>query len=460
MSSTNVQPEENKMGIMPVPRLLLSMALPMMASMLVQALYNVVDSIFVARLSEGALTAVSLAFPMQNLMIATGSGVGVGMNAMLSKKLGEKDFEGANRAASNGVFLSVLTYILFLIIGIFVTRAFFQGQTDIEHIIDDGTTYLSLVCIFSFGLFGQVIFERLLQSTGKTFYTMITQGTGAIINIILDPILIFGLLGAPKMGIAGAAVATVIGQIVAALLALYFNIAKNHEIHLRFKGFRPHKETIGRILYVGVPSIIMVAIGSVMTFGMNRILMAFTSTAAAVFGAYFKLQSFIMMPIFGLNNGMIPIIAYNYGARKKERITHTIRLSICSAIIIMIIGLLILQFFPDKLLGLFDASDNMLAIGVPALKTISVSFVFAGFCIVSSFVFQAFGNGILSMLVSFARQLLVLLPVAWFFSRTGNLNLVWLSFPIAEIMALLLCSLFLRRTYVKVIKPLPSSEQL
>lgn len=460
MSSTNVQPEENKMGIMPVPRLLLSMALPMMASMLVQALYNVVDSIFVARLSEDALTAVSLAFPMQNLMIATGSGVGVGMNAMLSKKLGEKDFEGANRAASNGVFLSVLTYILFLIIGVFVTRAFFQGQTDIEHIIDDGTTYLSLVCIFSFGLFGQVIFERLLQSTGKTFYTMITQGTGAIINIILDPILIFGLLGAPKMGIAGAAIATVIGQIVAALLALYFNIAKNHEIHLRFKGFRPHKETIGRILYVGVPSIIMVAIGSVMTFGMNRILMAFTSTAAAVFGAYFKLQSFIMMPIFGLNNGMIPIIAYNYGARKKERITHTIRLSICSAIIIMIIGLLILQFFPDKLLGLFDASDNMLAIGVPALKTISVSFVFAGFCIVSSSVFQAFGNGILSMLVSFARQLLVLLPVAWFFSRTGNLNLVWLSFPIAEIMSLLLCSLFLRRTYVKIIKPLPSSEQL
>ena len=452
MSSTEAQPTENKMGTMPVPKLLLSMALPMMASMLVQALYNVVDSIFVAKLSEDALTAVSLAFPMQNLMIATATGIGVGMNALLSKKLGEKDSQGANQAASNGIFLSFLAYLAFLFIGIFITRTFFRGQTGIAHIIEDGTTYLTLVCVFSFGLFGQVSCERLLQSTGKTIYAMITQGTGAIINIILDPILIFGLFGAPKLGIAGAAIATVFGQIVAALLALYLNHSKNKEIHIQFRGFRPHKNTIERILYVGIPSILMVAIGSVMTFGMNRILMAFTSTAAAVFGAYFKLQSFIMMPIFGLNNGMVPIIAYNYGARKKERIAQTIKLSILSAICIMLIGLIILQLFPGSLLELFDASENMLAIGIPALRIISVSFLFAGFCIVSSSVFQAFGNGVLSMFVSFARQLIVLLPIAWLLSKTGNLNMVWWSFPIAELMSLFLCSLFLKHTYNTIIK--------
>ncbi|MDO4555038.1 MAG: MATE family efflux transporter [Lachnospiraceae bacterium] len=454
MSSENAQPAENKMGVMPVPNLLFSMALPMMASMLVQALYNVVDSIFVAKLSEDALTAVSLAFPMQNLMIATISGVGVGMNALLSKRLGEKDFKGANRAACNGILLTGVVYLIFLFIGIFVTRSFFMGQTDIAHIVEDGTTYLTLVCVLSFGLFGQVIFERLLQSTGRTFYAMITQGTGAIINIILDPILIFGLFGAPKLGIAGAAVATIFGQSIAACLAFYFNVTKNKEIHLNLPDFKPDKPTIGRILYVGIPSILMVAIGSVMTFFMNRILMAFTSTAVAVFGAYFKLQSFIMMPVFGLNNGMVPIIAYNYGARKKERITKTIRLSIISAVGIMIVGLLILQIFPDKLLGLFDASEHMLSIGVPALRIISLSFIFAGFNIVSSSVFQAFGSGILSMLVSFARQLIVLLPAAWFLSKTGNVNLIWLSFPIAELMALALCSLFLKRTYSTIIKKL------
>lgn len=454
MSSIETQPAENKMGVMPVPRLLLGMALPMMASMLVQALYNVVDSIFVAKLSEDALTAVSLAFPMQNLMIATGTGIGVGMNALLSRKLGEKDFKGVNRAATNGIFLAILASILFLFLGIFVSRSFFLVQTDIPHIVEEGTSYLTIICVFSFGVFSQVIMERLLQSTGKTFYTMITQGTGAIINIILDPILIFGLAGAPKLGVAGAAIATVIGQIIAAVIALYFNISRNKEIHISFKGFHPHKETLNKILYVGIPSILMVAIGSVMTFGMNHILMAFTSTAVAVFGAYFKLQSFIMMPIFGLNNGMIPIIAYNYGAKKKERIIHTIRLSITYAVCIMLVGLFILQMFPDKLLGLFNASDHMLDIGVPALKTISLNFVFAGFCIICSSVFQAFGNGLLSMFVSFARQLLVLLPVAWLFSRTGNLHLVWWSFPIAELISVTLCAIFLRHTYTKIIKNL------
>lgn len=454
MSTTNTAPAENKMGVMPIPKLLCSMALPMMASMLIQALYNVVDSMYVARLSEDALTAVSLAFPMQNLMIAVGSGIGVGMNALLSKNLGEKDFKGANNAACNGIFLSVIAYIIFLIVGLFFTRIYFLGQTDITNIVDGGVTYLTIICVCSFGIFVQIIMERLLQSTGKTIYSMITQGAGAIINIILDPIMIFGWFGCPKMGIAGAAAATVIGQIIAAIVGIVLNIHKNKELSISFKKFRPNLDVIGRILFVGIPSIIMVAIGSITTFGMNKILMAFTSTAAAVFGAYFKLQSFIMMPLFGLNNGMIPIIAYNYGARRKKRIMDTIKLSIISGIVIMILGLMLLQIFPGQLLALFNASENMLSIGVPALKTISLSFVFAGFSIVSASVFQAFGNGILSMIMSIARQLVVLLPVAWFFAQTGNLNLVWYAYPIAEIMSMLLSCIFLRRTYVKIIKNL------
>lgn len=454
MSTTNAAPAENKMGVMPIPKLLCSMALPMMASMLIQALYNVVDSMYVARLSEDALTAVSLAFPMQNLMIAVGSGIGVGMNALLSKNLGEKDFKGANSAACNGIFLSAIAYMIFLIIGLFFTRIYFLGQTDIANIVDDGVTYLTIVCVCSFGLFVQITMERLLQSTGNSIYSMITQGTGAIINIILDPIMIFGWFGCPKMGIAGAAAATVIGQIIAAIMGIALNICKNKEISISFNKFRPDINVIGRILYVGIPSIIMVAISSITTFGMNKILMAFTSTAAAVFGAYYKLQSFIMMPLFGLNNGMVPIIAYNYGARQKKRIMDTIKLSIISGIVIMILGLMLLQIFPDKLLTLFNASENMLAIGVPALKTISLSFVFAGFCIVSASVFQAFGNGVLSMIMSIARQLVVLLPVAWFFARTGNLHLVWYAYPIAEIMSMLLSCIFLKRIHTKIIKNL------
>lgn len=454
MSTTTIPAGENKMGVMPIPKLLFSMALPMMASMLIQALYNVVDSIFVARLSEDALTAVSLAFPMQNLMIAVGSGIGVGMNAMLSKKLGEKKQEEANRTAINGIFLSAVSFLIFLFFGLFGTRIYFQAQTDIEGIIEGGVSYLSIVCIFSFGIFIQIIMERLLQATGNTFLSMITQATGAIINIIFDPIMIFGLFGFPKMGIAGAAAATVMGQIIAAIMGIYFNLKKNKEISLNFKDFRPCFNTIQRILSVGIPSIIMVAIGSITTFGMNKILMGFTSTAAAVFGAYYKLQSFIMMPLFGLNNGMVPIIAFNYGAKNGDRVNKTIRLSITVAVVIMIAGLLLLQIFPSQLLALFDASENMLAIGIPALKTISLSFVFAGFCIVCSSVFQAFGNGILSMITSIARQLVVLLPAAWLLSLTGNLNLVWYAYPIAEIMSLILSSVFLKRIYDTIIKKL------
>ncbi len=452
--SMNRQAKENKMGYMPIPKLLYSMAIPMMISMLVQALYNVVDSIFVAQLSEDALTSVSLAFPMQNLMIAVATGIGVGTNAILSKKLGEKDQATASSSAVHGIFLSAIAYILFALFGIFFTRAFFQGQTDIEVIIDGGVEYLTIICILSFGLFGQVIMERLLQSTGKTFYSMITQATGAIFNIILDPILIFGLFGMPKLGIRGAAIATVFGQMVATSLAIYFNMSRNKEITLSLKGFRPRADIIGRILYVGVPSIIMVAVTSVTVFGLNRILMQFSSTAAAVLGAYFKLQSFIMMPVFGINNGMIPIIAYNFGARNGDRIIQTIKLSVITAMVIMILGMVMLHIFPAQLLLLFNASEHMLSIGVPALETISLSFVFAGYCIVLSSVFQAFGKGMISMVVSLMRQLVVLLPAAYFLAKTGNVNNVWWAYPLAEIMSVALSTLFLIRIHRNIISKL------
>lgn len=449
--SKNSAPTENKMGIMPVNKLLLSMSVPIMASMLIQALYNVVDSIFVARISEDALTAVSLAFPVQNLMIAVSVGTGVGVNALLSRNLGEKNFKGANQAAVNGIFLFFLGFLAFLVFGLTLPRFFFRSQTDIPAIIDYGCSYLSIVCTFSFGLFGQVIFERLLQSTGKTIYSMITQGLGAIINIILDPILIFGLLGFPALGVAGAAIATVIGQIAAMLLGLYLNIKKNKEISINMKGFKPSGKIIKQIYSVGVPSIIMQSIASVMTFGLNKILMGFTATAAAVFGVYFKLQSFIFMPIFGLNNGMVPIIAYNYGAKKTDRLKRTYTLSVVYAVSIMFIGIIILQFFPKQLLLLFDASESMLEIGAAALRIICLSYLFAGFCIISTSLFQALGRGFISMVISIVRQLLVLLPVAYLLSKTGNLNLVWLAFPIAECFALIMCIYYVRRIYKTVL---------
>lgn len=434
--------EENKMGIMPVNKLLISMSLPMMVSMLVQALYNIVDSIFVSRINENALTAVSLAFPIQTLMVALGSGTGVGINAVLSKSLGEKNYDKANKAATNGVFLALISYIVFLLVGLLAVTPFYASQTDDAEIIAYGFQYMTIVCCFSCGMYAQFVFERLLQSTGKTFYTMITQGTGAVINIILDPIFIFGYLGMPKMGVAGAACATVIGQFVAGTMAFVINQKKNTEISLHFKGFRPDKHMIGQIYTVGIPSIIMQAIGSLMTYGMNRILMVFTSTAAAVFGVYFKLQSFIFMPVFGLNNGMVPIIAYNYGANKKDRLLKTEKLSVLYAMSIMLIGFLVFQTFPNILLDLFDASEAMLNIGIPALRIISISFLLAGFCIIEGSVFQALGNGIYSMLVSIARQLVVLLPAAYLLARLGNVNYVWWAFPIAELMSITMTIIF------------------
>ena len=455
IQSKTTPAKENKMGTMPVTRLLISMSLPMMISMLVQALYNIVDSMFVAKLNEDALTAVSLAFPIQTLMIAIASGTGVGINALLSRSLGEKNYEGADMAARNGLFLSILSCILFAVIGGFGSHLFFAMQTDNQTIVTYGTQYLSIITICSAGIFLQITFERLMQSTGKTIYNMITQGTGAIINIILDPVLIFGLFGFPRLEVAGAALATVIGQIVAVLMSLYFNIRKNTEISISLKGFRPHPRTIAVIYEVGVPSIIMQAIGSVMTFGMNRILLMFSSTAAAVFGVYFKLQSFIFMPVFGLNNGMIPVIAFNYGARNRKRIVQTIKLSVLIAVIIMLFGLAVFQLLPGFLLAnLFDASEHMLAIGVPALRIISLSFLFAGYCIIVGSVFQALGNGVYSLTVSAARQLFVILPVAYIFAKVFGLSMVWWSIPIAEIVSLALSTLLLKRIYRLKLKDL------
>ena len=446
--------QENKMGVMPVNRLILTMSLPMILSMLVQALYNIVDSMFVSRLSENALTAVSLAFPAQNLMIAVATGTGVGVNAALSRSLGERNFDRANKIADHAVFLAIASYAVFAVLGLFFSRQFFLWQTDIEEVVDQGTDYLRICTLFSFGLFLEIACERLLQSTGKTIYSMYTQGLGAIINIIFDPIMIFGLFGFPRMGVAGAAAATVFGQILAAVLGIFLNKTRNQEIHVSFRGFRPNSEIIRHIYSVGIPSIIMSSIGSVMTFGMNKILIGFTSTATAVFGVYFKLQSFVFMPVFGLNNGTVPIIAYNYGAAKPDRILKTLKLAICYAVGIMLIGFAVFQLLPDKLLLIFEASENMLNIGVPALRIISVSFLFAGYCIVCSSMFQALGHGLLSLLVSVFRQLLVLLPSAFLLSKIGGLDLVWYSFPIAEICSIFFSTYFLRHVYKKEIEPL------
>jgi len=456
-NKTGIQ-NENKMGVMPVKKLLLSMSIPMMIAMIVQAMYNVVDSIFVAQISENALTAISLAFPIQNLMIAVGIGTGVGMNALLSKSLGEKNFKQVNKAADNGVFLGILGYLLFLLFGVLGSKLFFSTQTNDLEIIKYGTTYLSICCIFSFGIFGQLTFERLLQSTGKTFYTLITQGVGAVVNIVLDPILIFGYFGFPRMGIKGAAVATISGQIIAMLLAIYLNKQKNHEIKLSIRDFRPDLKIIKKIYAVGLPSIVMVSIASIMVYGMNKILLSFTATATAVFGIYFKLQSFVFMPVFGLNNGMVPILAYNLGAKKKGRIVKTIKLSVIYATGITLLGLIIMQVFPNQIFALFNAEKNMLLLGIPALRIISISFIFAGCSIVLLSVFQALGHGMLSLEVSVIRQLVILLPVAYVLSLTQSVNLIWWAFPISELIAAVFALAFMKRVYQKEIENIKSDD--
>ncbi|MDE7171161.1 MAG: MATE family efflux transporter [Oscillospiraceae bacterium] len=447
------------MGVMPVNRLLLSMAIPIMISMLVQALYNVVDSYFVSQVSQDALNAVSLAFPVQNLMIAVSVGTGVGVNALLSRSLGQGDREMVNRSAVNGLFLAAVSCLVFVVLGLTCSRLFYTVQTDIPGIVDYGTDYLTICCGLSMGVFGAVTMERLLQATGRTFYTMIAQGVGALTNIILDPILIFGLGPFPRMEVAGAALATVIGQFLGCGVSTFFNFTRNPDIQMSFKGFRPHPPTIKAIYSVGLPSIIMQSIGSVMVFGMNQILIAFTDTATAVFGVYFKLQSFFFMPVFGLNNGMVPIVAYNFGARKPDRIIKTIKLSVMYATILMVIGFIVFQIFPGQLLDMFQseeaaAAGGLLKYGVPALKIISYSWLLAGFGIVTGSVCQALDHGLFSLTTSLVRQLVVLLPVAFILSKAFGLEAVWFSFPIAELFSGALCIIFMRRVYRQDILPL------
>lgn len=449
--------QENKMGTMSEGRLLINMSLPMMISMLVQAMYNIVDSIFVSRLSENALTAVSLAFPLQTLLIAVSAGTGVGVNSLLSKSLGEKNYDRANKTAMNGIFLYLISYLVSAAAGLLVVRPFYASQIKDApvEIMEMGIQYLTIVMVASIGSYMQIIFERLLQATGRTVFSMITQMIGAVINIILDPILIFGLFGMPKLGVAGAAIATVIGQIVAGTVAMMYNIKKNTDIHLSLKGFRPDGKIIANIYRVGLPSIIMQSIGSVMTYGMNLILVGLSATAAAVFGIYFKLQSFFFMPVFGLNNGLIPILAYNYGAKKKKRLLRTFKLALAVAFCLMLFGFIVFQTIPGTLLLLFDASENMLSIGIPALRIIGVHFLIAWFCMVASSSLQALGKGMYSLYVSVARQLVVLLPAAYFLAKIGGLDLIWWAFPIAELMSCVISTICLMLTYRRVIRPLP-----
>lgn len=446
---------ENKMGTMPVNKLLLTMAIPMIISMLVQALYNIIDSIWVSNINQDALTAISLAFPMQNLMASVCIGTGVGVNALLSKSLGEKNQKMVNQTAGNGLFLALASALVCMLVSLVAIRTFFTLQTDIKPIIDYGVEYLSICMFICIPAFGQIMFERLLVSTGKTLYSMITQSFGAVLNIVLDPILIFGYGPAPELGMKGAAIATVTAQLCAMLLAIFFNLKYNKEIQFAaLRGFRPNLNIIKRIYMVALPSIIMMSITSVMIFGFNKILMGFTDAAATVLGIYFKLQSFVFMPIFGLNNGMVPIIAYNYGARKPERMVKTIQFSVTYAVSIMIIGMLIFHVFARELLLIFNATDEVLQIGIPALRIISLSFLLAGFCIVVGSVFQALENGLLSMGISVCRQLLVLLPSAYLLAQFGKLNIVWFAFPIAEIISMLLSTIGMIYIYRKKIKPL------
>ncbi len=448
----------SKMGTMPVKKLIVTMSLPMMISMLVQALYNIVDSIFVAKLSEQALTGVTLAFPMQNLMFAVAGGTGVGINAMLSKALGEKELDEADSAAGNGIVLNLAAALIFMAASFMgAAGAFINTQTADPVIAREGTTYLSIIMVLSIGMSAQVTMERLLQSTGRTFYTMISQATGAIINIIMDPIMIFGLLGFPKFGVAGAAYATIIGQSVAATLGLYFNLTKNHDIRFSWKILRLKAETVKRIYFVGVPSILMIAIGAVMTYFINLILSAFSSTAVAVFGVYFKLQSFFFLPVFGLNNGVIPVLAYNYGAKNKEMIKEALRFSIMLAFLVMCVGTAILELIPGKLLTLFSASDDMMAIGTTALRTIAWHFPIAGVCIAMGSIFQAFGRSYYSLIVSLGRQIVVLIPVAYTLSLTGNVDNVWWAFLISELMSFCLTYIFFRRIDRTIIRNLDAN---
>lgn len=450
--------QENKMGVMPVGKLLVNMALPMIISMLVQAFYNIVDSVYVSQVSESAVTALSLAFPVQNMQIGFAVGVGVGVNALLSQSLGRKDQESVNWAAGQGVFLALVATALFMLFGFFGVRPYYTMQSTVAETVEGGIAYTSICCIFTVGIFIQVLCERLLQATGRAMQTMILQGTGAIINIILDPVFIHGWWGMPRMGVAGAAVATVIGQCTGAVLGIYLNLRHNPEVQLHVKFMKPNWKVIAPILEVGIPSVVMNGIGSVMNFGMNQILQGFNEVATGVFGIYYKLQSLFFMPLFGINNATISILAYNYGARKPKRIVHTLKLATAVAVCIMLVGLAVFQLFPQALLGIFNPTEEFLAIGVKALRILCLPFPVAAICISLGASFQALGKGSYSTVVSLCRQLIVLLPVAYLLSLTGDVNNVWWSFPIAEVMSALVTGLLFAKLYRQKVRPLFADE--
>ena len=450
--------QENKMGVMPVGKLLVNMALPMIISMLVQAFYNIVDSVYVSQVSESAVTALSLAFPVQNMQIGFAVGVGVGVNALLSQSLGRKDQESVNWAAGQGVFLALVATGLFMLFGFFGVRPYYTMQSTVAETVEGGIAYTSICCIFTVGVFIQVLCERLLQATGRAMQTMILQGTGAIINIILDPVFIHGWWGMPRMGVAGAAVATVIGQCTGAVLGIYLNLRHNPEVQLHVKFMKPNWKVIAPILEVGIPSVVMNGIGSVMNFGMNQILQGFNEVATGVFGIYYKLQSLFFMPLFGINNATISILAYNYGARKPKRIVHTLKLATAVAVCIMLVGLAVFQLFPQALLGIFNPTEEFLAIGVKALRILCLPFPVAAICISLGASFQALGKGSYSTIVSLCRQLIVLLPAAYLLSLTGDVNNVWWSFPIAEVMSGLVTGLLFAKLYRQKVKPLFADE--
>lgn len=450
--------QENKMGVMPVGKLLVNMALPMIISMLVQALYNIVDSVYVSQVSESAVTALSLAFPVQNMQIGFAVGVGVGVNALLSQSLGRKDQESVNWAAGQGVFLALAATGLFMLFGFFGVRPYYTMQSTVAETVEGGIAYTSICCIFTVGIFIQVLCERLLQATGRAMQTMILQGTGAIINIILDPVFIHGWWGMPRMGVAGAAVATVIGQCTGAVLGIYLNLRHNPEVQLRVKFMKPNWKVIAPILEVGIPSVVMNGIGSVMNFGMNQILQGFNEVATGVFGIYYKLQSLFFMPLFGINNATISILAYNYGARKPKRIVHTLKLATAVAVCIMLVGLAVFLLFPQALLGIFNPTEEFLAIGVKALRILCLPFPVAAICISLGASFQALGKGSYSTIVSLCRQLIVLLPAAYLLSLTGSVDNVWWSFPIAEVMSALVTGLLFAKLYRQKVKPLFADE--
>lgn len=447
MTLTKGKRPENKMGTMPINKLIINMSLPLITSMFVQAFYNIVDSLFVARINEDALTAVSMSFPAQNLMISAGVGVGVGITALIARYLGAHDEKGITRVVHNGIFLGILNSILFALFGIFLAKFYFEFQKASGIIETYGIQYLSICSIFAFSIIMEITFERMLIASGKTIYTMITQSTGAIINIIFDPILIFGLFGFPKMGIVGAAVATIFGQTVAMFMALYFNVTKNHEVRISIKNFAVDFKTIVNIYEIGFPSIVMQSAASFMIFQLNNLLASFSTTATAVLGVYFKLQSFVILPVFGLNNSVISIVSYNYGAGKIKRLLKTVKVANIYAFSIMLAGFVLCQILPSQILKIFDASDNMLAIGVPALRIISFSFLIAPFSIVSSGTFQALGKGTFSLIISLIRQLIVILPLSYLLSRVMGMKGVWVAFPIAEIVAGILTIIYLRKLY-------------